>query len=46
MEQVIPILITAVLTGAVSALSTVTALRVHIKYLNDAVNRKIGRAHV
>jgi len=46
--EVIKIIITAVATGAISAFTTVSALRVHINYLREHLNRHesaISRAH-
>lgn len=46
--EVIKIIITAVATGAISAFTTVSALRVHINYLRESLARNeiaIVRAH-
>jgi len=46
--ELITILLTAGITGAVSTLSTVAALRVHIRYIGDRLARHddaIIRAH-
>ena len=46
--EVIKIIITAVATGAISAFTTVSALRVHINYLRENLTRHesaISRAH-
>ena len=44
----IKIILTAIATGAISAFTTVSALRVHINYLREHLNRhesSINRAH-
>ena len=46
--QIIYALVTAVITGGVSALATVKALRVHIQYLRETIDRhelSLTRAH-
>lgn len=48
MADVINIVITAVITGAISTLGTIAGLRVHITYLRETLDRHekaIERAH-
>lgn len=47
-SEIVKILITAVVTGGVSTLSTIIGLRVHISYLRENIDRhekSITRAH-
>ncbi len=47
-DQLITMIITALVTGGFSTFTTVIALKVHINYLREAINRHekaITRAH-
>ena len=47
-EQIITMIVTAIITGGFSAITTVTALKVHINYLRESIARHekaITRAH-
>ena len=49
LENVLEIIFTAVATGVISTMGTVVALRVHIFYIRETLNRHeaaITRAHV
>ncbi len=47
-DQIITMIVTAMITGGFSTFTTVTALKVHINYLRESINRHeqaITRAH-
>jgi hypothetical protein len=47
-DQIITMIVTAIITGGFSTVTTVTALKVHINYLRESIARHeqaITRAH-